>query len=98
MDSGWELLLILVRGRERTARPGESSITVTSVTGSEMSVRADEKPSWAETARWAVVRERGSRGGRTVLVPVLAAVVDGPGSALGLSLPVSNCGEKDHLS
>jgi len=101
MDRGWEPLPALVgavRGRERIVRPGESSITVTSVMGSEMSVRADEKFSGAETTRWLVVvmwvRARGSRGGRMEL---LAAVVDGPGSALCVSLvaDLSICGEKD---
>ena len=58
-ESTWEptpTLVDAVRGRApRTARPGVSSITVTSVTGSEMSVRADEKRSGAETVRWVKV-------------------------------------------
>ena len=102
-DGGWERLSTrvgAVRGRERMARPDESSITVTSVMGSEMSVRADEYFSGAETARWAVLvvmweREPGWRGRRAVL---LTTVIDGPGSGLCVSLRVGlswNCGEKD---
>lgn len=76
-----------VRGRARVVRPVVSSITVTSVTGSEMSVRADE-PSGAETMR-RVARE--SRGWRTALLG--AVVDDGPGSAVCVSLVAlsSNC-------
>jgi hypothetical protein len=94
-DSGWEMLPTLVgtvRERERIARPGVSSITVTSVTGSEMSVRTEEEPPGADTTRWVVVWVSARR---TVL---LAAVVDGPGSGLCVSLRMdlsSNCGKKN---
>lgn len=96
-DSGWETLTALVGTvpeRERIARPGVSSVTVTSVTGSERSVRADEEPSGADTARWTVwVRVLGPCEGRTVL---LATVIDGPGSGFCVSPRVSlNCGEMD---
>jgi hypothetical protein len=83
-----------VRGRApaiaRVARPGVSSITVTSVTGSEISVRPDE-PEGAETMRCVDVA-RESRGWRTAML----AVVDGPGSALLFCVSLvalsSNCG------
>lgn len=86
-----------VRGRGRVVRPGVSSITVTSVTGSEMSVRADDEPSGAETVRWVDDVARKSRGWRTVLLG--ATVVDGPGTALDVSLVAlsSNCAEEGFL-
>ena len=55
-----------------------------------MSVRADDEPSGAETVRWVDV----ARGRRMALLG--AAVVDGPGSALDVSLVAlsSNCREE----